>query len=481
MDKYAKHVLRLRKKSFMDNINVTDEFLDQLYQENLIKKDTIRIINTKSTKLSKINKLIEGLMNCTDVDGFKKFCNLISLDNPTLSKDIENDLLAEKDELLIEDAVTKEAALLVHRHFGSKKRFSERDKKHLKEIIAKKIQVCKEKWKYKFQHMDTQIDDKNNLLTKCNGSLSQMNRKLRHFLRHYHDGLTNHAHGLKTTSDVLKSAPVDTDVLSIFMNNFDTMMSCSVPLINKIQMLQEERERCFVLFSGKTRRNTNHTLLHDEFIINETDTKLKRSKSSIQHTSKYVFENKEKKLDDLISFEIQKRIKEEMEERNREIVDKNNKLTEMSCSLIEKTNSLESSNNRIKELEKQLVERNKTINVLNEHIGEIITSTKYIVNNRYPAYKSDNRNSDLERWVTQAALAQSKMRHDDYSRNYNKNVFSGQSSKIKKKIETLPDSMEKNYKQVYNNDNSTNTHRIDVLNSDIFKQNVPKLYGHNAN
>ena len=84
-----------------------------------------------------------------------------------------------------------EAAAAVHRKFGRSKRFSERDKKQIAELIATNMQAAMESWKTKVKDLQKQLDETSDTMHKIDTVVGTINDKLGHFLKRYQTPLSD--------------------------------------------------------------------------------------------------------------------------------------------------------------------------------------------------------------------------------------------------------------------------------------------------
>ena len=94
-----------------------------------------------------MSKFLELLpANCTNKKAFSLLCEILQTDYEWIADELKAELRAEAGELKIEEYIEREAAILVHREFGSSKRLSEAEKKEIKDLVALRTQYAKEVW-----------------------------------------------------------------------------------------------------------------------------------------------------------------------------------------------------------------------------------------------------------------------------------------------------------------------------------------------
>ena len=95
----------------------------------------------------KIWKYLEHLIRAKlDRNVFQAFCEFLDEENPWISSELRVELTLEKGQLKIDEYIKNEAALLVHRYFGTSKRLSETEKKQFEELLAMRTQCTKNIW-----------------------------------------------------------------------------------------------------------------------------------------------------------------------------------------------------------------------------------------------------------------------------------------------------------------------------------------------
>ena len=178
---------------------------------------------------------------------FESFCSLLeNLEMSWLSEEIKSDLKAEMGSLEIEDYVHKEAGALVHRHFGTSKRFSERDKKEIQELVAMKAQTAKEAWRRQLEKTKIELDQQRRNEQTKDTRLQQLNERLNRFKKLHQNQLFSLMHDMKSTSDVLRVSYQDPskDYLLHLEEKIDVILRRMSLTLRERETLLNERERC---------------------------------------------------------------------------------------------------------------------------------------------------------------------------------------------------------------------------------------------
>ena len=101
----------------------------------------------EGTNFAKVSKFLELLPNCSNnKNTFQLLCDILQPDYEWISDQLIAELKAETGQLKIEEYIDREAAILVHREFGSSRRLSESEKKEIKDLVALRTQYAKEVW-----------------------------------------------------------------------------------------------------------------------------------------------------------------------------------------------------------------------------------------------------------------------------------------------------------------------------------------------
>ena len=169
-----------------------------------------------------------------------------------------------------------EAAAAVHRKFGRSKRFSERDKKQIAELIATNMQAAMESWKTKVKDLQKQLDETSDTMHKIDAVVGTINDKLGHFLKRYQTPLSDILYDVRSTSQALlemnwpdepTSCDVKEDSLPLLEYRAGILIQKLSRLLLEKETMIRDREFCRRLLESSDKSRPLSDILHEKLEI----------------------------------------------------------------------------------------------------------------------------------------------------------------------------------------------------------------------
>ncbi|ELU10769.1 hypothetical protein CAPTEDRAFT_223621 [Capitella teleta] len=254
MDDFEKRVLKQRKNTLVEHLTVNLELLNAFRGHRVLTEDMVEIIMTEKTNPSRVHKLIDFLVGCPRISAFEDMCAALMMcpgDLNWLAKELQTGVKADRGNLVIDDDVMKEAAMITHRKFGTSKRFSELDKKDMTELIAVKIQISKEEWKQELDLVKENLEAQKNAIKSRDQQSRALREELVEFIKDNEAALTSQAHGMTTTSEHLRGSVADDDLMAILVKTSRFLTKRIKTVLKEKEMFMHEREKCMDIIQAK--------------------------------------------------------------------------------------------------------------------------------------------------------------------------------------------------------------------------------------
>jgi hypothetical protein len=148
--------------------------------------------------------------------------------------------------------------LSICRKFGSSKRFGEGDKKDIIDVLAVKMQLLNEEWERKLDSSGSEVMKLEKIIKNKEGLTKQMSDSLLDFLKNHNRQLTNHAHGMVSTTqhltEIFDNPPKDD--LKKYKDSIEKFLSRVDLILYHRDGLMEERSQCLKALGVKDDRNS---------------------------------------------------------------------------------------------------------------------------------------------------------------------------------------------------------------------------------
>ena len=290
-------------------------------------------------------KFIEFLISTDTESAYEKLCSVLIKDYNWISRDLEIDLRIEKGDLELDDDVIKEAAMLVHKKFGTSKRLSEGDKKEMKELMALKIQMSKAEWKKELDQVHEQLRQQSDLNHLKDTKAQSLNTTVRYYLRDHDAQLASHAHEMTTTSDIIAKSNVQSSESSD--ERLDGLKFHLETLFNKVtrclanrDLILREREKCLKILGVKDEKESLDVVIKDQL------------------------ENLPKQL---------KACQDELAKKNKSIQRQNGTMSDLEDELQKKDELIKSLQTQLSEKTDRLVALEESISTLQKQNSEMLS------------------------------------------------------------------------------------------------------------
>ncbi|ELU16507.1 hypothetical protein CAPTEDRAFT_185469 [Capitella teleta] len=236
MSEASRRVLRRRRQLIAACVNVDEALVDRLEVARVItEQQAVTLRAADLTANDRTMRLVEFLIDSPDFNlGIFSQC----VDNcPSLVEELQADLRAEVGALEIEDHVKREAASMVHKQFGTSRRFSESDKRQIASMIAYKSQIAKETCRRHVISLASELETVKVEQQSLAARVKQLNIKVDLFIRQNNLDSVDKYFDLRTTTDVLKDSqdPESADAMTQLEN-------CTCLLMNKLIRVTVERD-----------------------------------------------------------------------------------------------------------------------------------------------------------------------------------------------------------------------------------------------
>ncbi|KAK2161409.1 hypothetical protein LSH36_117g05125 [Paralvinella palmiformis] len=153
-------------------------FIDQLYK-------IIANGGPEQTENGQTSRFLDQLMRRNP--GKKAFRRLQELlrteDYSWVAEEMEVDLIAERGELLIEPYVEKEAAMIVHKWFGTSKLIPEQSKSEIAYIVALRYQAAKEALMSQLARLTSERDEARDYAIHEEDKIKMLTEKIKSFVK----------------------------------------------------------------------------------------------------------------------------------------------------------------------------------------------------------------------------------------------------------------------------------------------------------
>lgn len=157
-----------------------------------------------SNETNQMASIIENLV-LDSPENRGKFLEFVKGQSPWMYEELVTETRAEMKELDVDDYEIDDASFLIHRHFGSSKRFSEFDKKTMTLLVATKSQVAKEVWGRRLSDSNRELEETRKLLEERDKLVRKTNDMIKTFIRRNERELHDFARA-KSTTQILTSS-----------------------------------------------------------------------------------------------------------------------------------------------------------------------------------------------------------------------------------------------------------------------------------
>lgn len=190
-------------------------------------------------------RLVEFLLESPDFS-LAVLCKCLE-NYPSLVEELQADLRAEIGALEIEEHVRREAASMVHKQFGTSRRFSESDKRQITSMIAYKYQIARETCRRHVISLTADLEkaqeEHKNFLVRVN----QLKSKVELFIRQNELDSIDKYYDMRTTSDALREAQgsEEEDPLTQLGNHMYLLMNKYIRLVTEKEGLLKRGKQAF--------------------------------------------------------------------------------------------------------------------------------------------------------------------------------------------------------------------------------------------
>ncbi|KAI0207808.1 hypothetical protein LSAT2_007551 [Lamellibrachia satsuma] len=257
MDDAERRVVRRWKSILAENVIVTSELVQSFKDCGLLTDDKMRqVIQVADNQSTKTSRLVDVVLSSPLDSAFATLCFVLSRHYGWIARDMDTDVRVEKGDIIIDGDVLREAGMLVHRKFGSSKRFCETDKKDMQELLALKLQVSRDEWQRENEKLQEALNASRATTSTREVRAQKLVRALSGFVKENSEYLATHAHGMITTSDTLRKSLEDAnkDGLGRLEGALDELLKRFTTVLTHRQMLHREREKCIKSMDVKDER-----------------------------------------------------------------------------------------------------------------------------------------------------------------------------------------------------------------------------------
>ncbi|CAD5125213.1 DgyrCDS13454 [Dimorphilus gyrociliatus] len=342
MDDLELRVFKKKRSLFVENVEINCTFLDSIKSHEIFNSEECTAIMNERTQNSKVMKFFDMITSCSKSGLFEQLCMALTRSFPWLAKDLQSDLKTERGNLVIDPDVVKEAAMLVHRKFGTSRRLSELEKKEIQDMIALKIQISKEEWRTELKELRDELEHQQNLEKHRKAKEIEIAKTLSKYIKDNKDKLSNNAHDMETTTQLLNAPTEDGDNLPVIRREVQYILKkFSATLVEK-SILSEDRERCLKALKLPLDTSSLYDTLNQEF--KDQEEKVKKLNNELIEKEKQLKQTTKSKWD--------------LEDSSREI---NDKMTQLKSELSEKTVKLSTIQEEVRKKQLELDELKKAI------------------------------------------------------------------------------------------------------------------------
>lgn len=146
--------------------------------------------------------------------------------------------------------------LIFCRKFGTSKRWGEGDKKDITDLLAVTMELQNEDWQAKIQSTENKVTQLQATLHQKETKITELTKKLKHFIQIHNNQLTNHAHGMVTTKQHLAEVfdNPKKDTLTKLEEATTGFLQRTDQILYHRDMLMEERAKCLTMLNVKDDR-----------------------------------------------------------------------------------------------------------------------------------------------------------------------------------------------------------------------------------
>ena len=218
----------------------------------------------KSKESERMMQLVENVDLDTE-EGRESFMTFLQAQSPWIHEEILIELRAETGNLPVDEAEVEDASFIVHRHFGTSRRFAEQDKRTMTSLVATKGQVTKEVWSRRLAETKRELETLQKEIEEREKLIRSTNETLKTFVKRNELGLFDFSAEGKSTTEILRSAKERSkeDAVSELARRTNFVLQRFGRLLVDRQSLTKQKQECLDILETADHSTPLHSLIRD--------------------------------------------------------------------------------------------------------------------------------------------------------------------------------------------------------------------------